>query len=102
MQRYSPYNQYQQVLQNSILVAGIVLIVYEAVILIIYFVGGDAVLRVLNGIFDLSPVPEMGTFSPIILTCFNMMFAVAFLLPVVWFFVWVYKKEHGYQFRRFY
>jgi len=88
--------------QKSILIMGIVLIVFEAIILIIYFVAGDTVLQVLNGIFGLSNNPsQMSTYSPLILTVFNVMFAVAFLIPVVWFFVVLYRKEHGYQFRRF-
>lgn len=87
---------------NSILVAGIVLVVYETIILIIYFLAGSAVMDVLTAIFGISNVAsQMGTYSPTILTVFNMMFAVAFLLPVAYFFVWIWRKEQGFQYRRF-
>ena len=99
---YSQYGQYQDVLNNSIFVAGIVLIVFEAVILIIYFVLGPAILSVLNGIFNLNNAPaEMATYSPEILLIFDAIFAVAFITPVIWFFVVLFRKEHGYQFRRY-
>ena len=87
---------------DSIIIAGIVLIIFEAIVLIIYFVASDPILSVLEGIFSLSTVSEMGTYSPIILTVFNVMFAIAFITPIVYFFVWVYKKEHGFQFGRVY
>lgn len=89
--------------RNSIFLAGIILIVYEAIMLMIFFFLSDPILSVLEGIFaGTTNIPEMSTFSPIILTVFNIIFAIAFIIPVIWFFVWIYQKEHGYQFRRFY
>lgn len=93
------YNPYQSE-HDSIIVAGILLIISEAIILIIFFVGGEAVLSVLQGIINLVTTSEMATHSPLIITCFYLMFAIAFIVPPIYFFVWVARKEKGFQFRR--
>lgn len=95
-------NPYQRSNDNSIIVGGVVLIVWECIVLCMYFFLSDPILSVLEGIFNLSTLSQMGTYSPVIIIIFNVIFAVAFITPVVWFFVWLFKKEGGYQFRRFY
>ncbi len=94
------FNPYQE--HNSIIVAGIILVIYEAITLIIFFVGGEAVLAVLQGIINVITTSEMATHGPLVITCFYLLFAIAFIVPVVWFFVWVTKREQGFQFRRFF
>ena len=95
---YNPYRNEH----DSIIVAGIFLIIMEGIILIIFFIGGEAVLSVLQGIMNLVTSSEMATHSPLIISCFYIMFAIAFMIPVVWFFVWIARREKGFQFRRFY
>jgi len=95
------YNPYQQQDHDSIIIAGIFLIVSEAVVLIIFFVGGEAVLQVLQGITSLVTTSEMATHGPFVITCYYLLFGIAFFLPVATFFFWLFRKERGFQFRRY-
>lgn len=88
---------------NSIIVMGIALAVYELVIVMLYYFLSTPGLLVLWNIIELEKqtIPEAYTYGPPILSVFNMMFAVAFVIPIVLFIVWVYRQESGYITRRF-
>ena len=100
MQQISSYSPYTET--NNIIVAGIILIVYEAMILITYYVLSIPGVAILQGIININSVPELATYGGISLTVFDMMFALAFMIPIVWFFVWIYRTGYMGQFRRFY
>lgn len=87
---------------NNIIIAGVILIVYEALLLISYYILSVAFPPVLSGIITSGITPELATQGPITLTIFDYMFALAFLTPIFGFFVWIWRRESGHQFRRFY
>jgi len=87
---------------NSIIFAGILLVVYEAVIIMCFYFLAPAVMLILYSIFtsDITMANHGAVYSGEFYFVTNMMFAIAFLIPVVWFIVWVYRVESGYQIYR--
>ena len=80
----------------------VVLAIYEALILICYFFLSTPILTLLNGIVTLfsDSVSQMGTYGIPTLVIFNIMFAIAFIIPIVWFLVKIARVESGYMTRR--
>ena len=84
---------------NSIIFAGILLVVYESVVIMCFYFLAPAVMLILYSIFtsDITMANHGSMYSGEFYFVTNMMFALAFLIPVVWFIVWVYRVESGYQ-----
>ena len=84
---------------DNIIFLGVILIISEAVILISYFFLATPILLVLNGlVMGLTGyVPQMATYGTPTLVIFNVMYAVAFIIPIVWFFLKIAQVESGYQ-----
>ena len=84
---------------QSIILAGIILMVYEAIMIICFYFLAPVVMMVLYSIFN-SPVTiasHGAVYSGEFYFITNMMFACGFLIPVVWFIVWVFSVESGYE-----
>lgn len=84
---------------NSIILAGIVLMIYEAIIIITFYFLSPIVMMILYAIFtDPTTVAVNGSmYASEFYAVTVLMFAVAFLIPVVWFVLWVFRVESGYQ-----
>ena len=83
---------------QSIIVAGFILVIYEAIVLMCFYFLAPPVMMILYGIlggFTTTIVPTQ--YPQEIYTVCDMMFALAFLIPIIWFIIWVVKTESGYQ-----
>jgi hypothetical protein len=89
----------QQGQTQSIILAGILLLVYETIMIICFYFLAPVVMMVLYSIFN-DPVTianHGAVYSGEFYWITNAMFAIGFLIPVVWFIVWVFSVESGYQ-----
>lgn len=84
---------------DNIIFLGLVLAVYEGLIFMCYLFLSVPIMMLLNGIISLftGSIPEMTTYGSPTLTFFNIMFAIAFIIPVIWFFVSIARVESGTQ-----
>jgi len=73
---------------ESIIKAGILLIVYEFLFGAMYFFLSNPIVTFLNAVINTNIVAELATYGPLSLTVFDMMFAVLILTPIVWFIAW--------------
>ncbi len=87
---------------DSIILAGIVLIIWEAIMVIMYFVLSVPIMALLNAILGCGTTPYLTMLGPEYRLVFNMIFAIAFAIPIVWFFLWVFKREYGSSMYRYY
>lgn len=94
--QYSPYQQPQQETQSIIMIA-IILPIYEAIILIMWFFLSQPIYDVLSAIISLGNTPQLTLYGGLNLTVLDMLFAIAFMIPIVWVFVWVFRKERRYN-----
>lgn len=84
---------------DSIIPAAVLLLVYEFLIIVIYLFFSEPFIAIVAGFQGLS-VPEVQTYTPKILTYFTMMMAIAGVVPILWFIVWVYHREPDWRFNR--
>jgi Sec-independent protein secretion pathway component TatC len=84
---------------NSIILAGIILIIYETMVLLCFYFLAPVVMMILYSIFnsEITIANHGAMYSGEFYFITTMMFAVAFLIPVVWFVLWVFRTESGYQ-----
>lgn len=80
---------------DSIILAGIVLIIWEAIVVIMYFVLSNPIMTLLNAILGCGTTPWLLILGPLYINVFDMIFAIAFITPIAWFFLWIFKKEYG-------
>ena len=87
---------------DSIIKAGVFLAVYEFLMLIMYFFLSKPIPTIINGVMNTEIVPELATYGNLGLTIFNIMFAVAFLIPVIYFLIWCIREDpQNIVFRRY-
>ena len=87
---------------DSIILAGIVLIIWEAVTIIVFYVLSTPILALLNAILGCGTTPYLAMLGPEYVTVFYMIFAISFIIPIVWFFLWIFKREYGSSMYRYY
>ena len=87
---------------DNIIKLGLILIVTEAVILITFYFLATPIQMLLYGLITsvVDFVPEMNTYGWQTITIFNMMFAIAMILPIAWFLLRISRVESGYNIYR--
>jgi Sec-independent protein secretion pathway component TatC len=91
------FEQEQQT--NSLIMAGLILLVYEAMVIICFYFLAPIVMIILYSIFNSQVTLDYGgaVYASEFYVITVMMFAIAFLIPLVWFILWVFRTESGYQ-----
>jgi hypothetical protein len=86
---------------DSIIVRGVLLIAYLAIIIIIYLVLSTPYIQIVGSFEDLnqSGDAQMEFTGGVIRTVFDMMFAMAALVPIFWFVVWCFHREPDWRYR---
>ena len=89
----------QQQQTNSIIMAGLMLLIYEAMIIICFYFLSPIVMLILYSIFNSQITIDVGgaMYANEFYLVTVMMFAIAFLIPLVWFILWVFRTESGYN-----
>lgn len=87
---------------ESIIKAGVILAVYEFLVILMYFFLSVPIPTFINAVMDTDIVPELQTYGSLGLTIFNLMFAIAFFLPVIWFLFWCIREDPNTFYRRYY
>lgn len=87
---------------DSIIKAGVLLIMYEFLFGVTYFFLSNPIVTILNSVINTNIVPELAIHGPLSLTVFDMIFAVAVLIPIVWFIAWVMREEPVVSYKRYY
>jgi hypothetical protein len=89
----------QQQQTNSIILAGLILLVYETMVIICFYFLSPIVMIILYSIFNSQVTLDYGgaVYAQEFYIVTVMMFAIAFLIPLVWFVLWVFRTESGYQ-----
>ena len=87
---------------NSIILAGIMLLVYESIMIVCFYFLSPVVMMILYSIFnsEVTLAYNGGMYASEFYFVTVAMFAVAFLIPVVWFILWVFRVEAGSVVRR--
>jgi len=83
--------------------AGIYLIVYMAIVVIFYVVISDPFEDIISGVEDINSTAsdaKIEYHAGYIRTAFNMSFAVAGIVPIVWFIAWAYSREPDWGYYR--
>jgi len=86
---------------NSIIKAGVILAGYEFLMIIMYFLLSPVIPPFINAVMDTEIVDELATYGSLGLNIFNLMFAVAFLLPIIWFVLWCVREEPVYYYKKY-
>jgi len=86
---------------NSIIKAGVILAGYEFLMILMYFLLSTPIPTFINAVMDTEIVDELATYGSLGLNIFNLMFAIAFILPIVWFLLWCVREESTYYYRRY-
>ena len=87
---------------ENIIKAGVILAVYEFLMLIMYFLLSKPIPVFINSVMNTEIVPELETYGTLGLNIFNMMFGVAFIIPIVWFLIWCIREDpQQFMFRRY-
>ena len=85
---------------RSLTKAGVVLVTYLFVVLVIYFALSVPINTIFDG-FDAADFAmaedEKDTYLPIIRNALTIFFAILLSIPIVWFFFWVFHREPAYQ-----
>ena len=87
--------QYQSYADSSIIVAGIVLAVWEMIMILCYFFLSTPFTLFLNAIFSMDINSYQVQFWASHMTALDMCFAGAMLFPLFWFLVWCISVESG-------
>lgn len=89
----------QQQQSSSIILAGIILLIYEAIVIICFYFLAPIVMIILYSIFNSQVTLDYGgaMYAQEFYVITVMMFAIAFLIPLVWFILWVFRVESGYN-----
>jgi len=85
---------------ESITAAGILLVIWEAIIIIVYLFFSNPIAQVFAGFAGIN-IAQMPAYVATISTYFGYMFAIAGIVPIVVFIVWIYQVNPQWNFRRF-
>lgn len=89
-------------MNDGIILRGILLIVYTFIIITIYIVASSPFENVISGIEDVNMTATdsyVETAGTNIRLAFNMSFALAILVPTLWFIVWIFRSEPDWGYR---
>lgn len=78
---------------ENIIKAGAVLAIYEFLMIVMYFFLSKPIPTFINAVMDTEIVPELQTYGTLGLTVFNIMFGIAFLIPAIWFMIWIIRED---------
>lgn len=84
---------------RSFILATIVLVVYEAIVLMCYWLFAPVVMGVIYAIFNSEVTVASGGayFQAEFVFVTKVFFALCMVLPIFWFVLWVYRVESGNQ-----
>jgi membrane-bound ClpP family serine protease len=82
---------------DSIILAGVVLVVYEAIMIMTFYFLAPVIVLILYSIFTGSStlVSNINVYASEYYFIVKVLFAIGFLVPLVWFITWVFRIERG-------
>lgn len=78
---------------NNIIKAGVILAGYEFLMIVMYFFLSKPIPTIINSVMNTEIVPELQTYGTLGLNIFNIMFGLAFLIPIIWFLIWCIRED---------